>query len=268
MRTKKDFYLFGTLMGSVNTQGEYLVSSVVCLYYESLDTEDKSQLHFQLPNNWKNIIESHQTLNNCKCLGAFLVNPKPSDILEGVIVQSISEYMRSKMESHLRNLLLKVRIEPEAHDFGLAAFVILPNQYFLNSFANMSEIPVRVDYLPENARPVHQNFLFYQMLKGEIANLESQSLEKLTKILDGTIQQEENDVEEVTESAPVELDAQLLKMLNAVLQCRRQIDKGDLEKMREGHLEEKGVVQDLLKVLEEQMLVARKLAFDGSSGRK
>ena len=31
---------FGTLMGEVNIRGEYLISSVVCLYYELTKAED------------------------------------------------------------------------------------------------------------------------------------------------------------------------------------------------------------------------------------
>lgn len=268
MPKKDDFFLFGTLMGSVNAQGEYLVSSVVCLYYEYFEMEDQSKLHFQLPNNWKNIIESHQNLYNSKCLGAFLVNPKQNDILDGVIVQTISEYMRSKMESHLRNLLLKIHINPDSPQYNLNAFVILPNKYFLNSFANMSEIPVLVDYIPETARKVHQNFLFYQMQKGDLANLEAQSLEKLIKILDGSIQQEEDDVGMSEEMSPVKLGDELLQMLNSVLTCRRQVDRGDLEAVRVGFEEDKGVIEEVLHVLEEQIEVSKKLAFDVGSGKK
>ena len=271
IQNKKDLSLFGTLMGSVNSKGEYLVSSVVCLYYEASISEEDSNFQLQLPNNWQNIIESHQTLFGSKCLGGFLVNAGERDILEGAIIQTISSYMRSKMDSQLANLLLKVQLDPNSPDFKLNAFTTLPNKYFINSFANMREIRVDVDYLPEASRQVHQNLLFYQMQRGDIKNLETQSLEKLTKILDGSIQIEEDEVgisseEDKLEQVPLSLE--LLEKLNGIVKQRRKMNTEDSKVLNQSFENDKKIYHDLLSVLEKQVEIARNIAFDESSTKK
>ena len=271
IQNKKDLSLFGTLMGSVNSKGEYLVSSVVCLYYDFCQSEEDSNFQLQLPNNWQNIIESHQTLFGSKCLGGFLVNPANGDILEGAIIQTISGYMRSKMDSQLANLLLKIELDPNSSDFQLQAFTILPNKYFINSFANMREIRVNVDYLPKASRQVHQNLLFYQMQRGDLNKLEAQSLEKLTKILDGSIQLEEDEVgisSEGESPEQVSLSLQLLKKLNGIVKLRKKMDSEDSKVLTQCFEDDKKIYDDLFNVLEKQIEIARNLAFDETSTKK
>lgn len=265
IQNKKDLSLFGTLMGSVNSKGEYLVSSVVCLYYEASESEEGSNFQLQLPNNWQNIIESHQKLFGSKCLGGFLVNSTHKDILEGAIMEAITTYMRSKMDSQLANLLLKVQLDPSSPNFKLNAYTILPNKYFINSFANMSEIRVEVDYLPETSRQVHQNLLFYQMQRGELNQLEAQSLEKLTKILDGSIQDEEDEVGLTSQGdspQQVPLSLELLEMLNGIVKRRRRMDVDDSKRLNQNFENEKKNYDNLMNVLETQIEIARNLAFD------
>jgi len=268
IQSKKDISLFGTLMGSVNSQGEYLVSSVVCLHYELNVEKDDSKLNIQVANNYTNIIESHQQMYNCKCLGAFLVNSKSNDMLEGIIIEITTSYMRSKMESQLADLLLKINLDPSSADYKLNAFVILPNKYFIASFANMSEIPVKIDYIPEIDRHVHQNLIFYQMARSNIKNLESQTLDKLIKILDGSIQDQEDEIgisEENSSPEQVVLNSKLLGQLNEIFKCRQRIDMEDLELIKKEFNDQKDEYEVLMKVLQEQMEVAKKLALDNSS---
>lgn len=267
IQNRKEIFLFGTLMGSINAQGEYLVSSVVCLYYEMIDTGENSEFELKLPNKWSSIIENHQNFYASKCLGAFLVNSRESDILDAAIIECITGYMRSKMESQLANLLLKVRLDPNVADYGLRAFLLHPNKYFIDAFVNMSQIPVRVDYLPETARHVHQNLLFYQMQRSELKELELQTLDKLIKIVDGSIQLEEDDVglSEGTSPQQVPLARELLDKLNRIFKCRKRIDADDLQRMHRDFQEQKGDQEQLMDVLQAQVLVAKNLALGGSS---
>lgn len=266
IQNKKEMYLFGTLMGAVNAQGEYLVSSVVCLYYEMSESDD-AQFELKLPSKWQSLIESHQSFFAVKCLGAFLVNPPDSDILDAAIIECITTYMRSKMESQLANLLLKARLDHSQPDYCLDASLIHPNRFFINAFANRSSIPVRVDYLPSSARHVHQNLLFYDLRRSELGKLEVQTLDRLIKILDGSIQLEEDDVglTENASSQNVPLSAPLLTKLNRIFTCRKRVDSEDLQRMVQDFQKFKEDRQALMRVVEAQVQVARELALGGSA---
>ena len=173
------------------------------------------------------------------------------------------------MESQLANLLLKINLNPNSPDYKLNAFVILPNKYFISSFANMSEIPVKIDYLPEVDRHVHQNLVFYQMERSNLKNLEIQTLDRLIKILDGSIQDHEDEVglSEETNPQKVALNSDLLNQLNGIFKCRQRIDMQDLEVIMKKFKEQRGEYEGLMEVIQEQVEVAKQLAFD-NSGKK
>ena len=252
---------FGTLMGEVNIRGEYLISSVVCLYYELTKAEDGSQQYIVgLPKNYLENIVNHENLFGARCLGTFLVNAPSDDVVIGTITQQISNYMRSKMVSQIENLCLKIEIDPK-QGYYLEAIKMVPNKFSVRSFVNTFDIPVKVDYIQENDRHVFHNLYFYQMEREYFESFEIELLNRLIKTLNGTIQEEEDDYgTDTSENFPIEISQKLKDKIYELLVCRKRLDSKDLNIIQKDFSQDREKFEKLFSSLEKQMKLTRCVA--------
>lgn len=255
--------IFGALMGKRDNLGHYLVSSVTCLSCEySIDEEG---INMQLPKNYISILENHTQLYNYRTLGTFIVNPPQNQTLIGGIAGIINDFMRSKMETQIDNLVLTVEISMNSSDQALQAFKIIPNKYFKQSFANMIEIPVVVDYIPEENRHVYKDLLFYSLQKEKIQNFEFLILEKIIDVLKGNLESEELDEEENDvdcQNKKINLDLEVVQKLSDILKRNKRIGSEEMKSLIENFKGQNEFYNELLECFNKQNEISKKWIFE------
>ena len=201
-----------------------------------------------------------QELYNQRTLGTFIVNPPDNQILIGGIAEYMNDFMRSKMETQIDNLLMTIEINENNPNQILKAYKIIPNKYFKRCFANMIQIPVTVDYIPEENRHVYKDLLFYSLNKENYENLEQIVLEQMTNILEGKVESEELEGEyEVTlkDDKKIKLDKQIIQKLNNLLQRKHRIEKNDLANIKNKIELKNEIFTEILECFENQFEISK-----------
>lgn len=265
MNLKDKKNLFGALMGTVSTQGTFLVSSVVCLNY-SAAKEPGSDIEVSISKGWKEHIANHEQLYSEKCLSTFMVNPDPKlAMVTGLLTTAMSGYKRSKLDAQVEDLLVNVYIDPEnGYDYQLQAFKIVKSKYFSKSFATMHRMRIEIDYIPQPAEHDFHSLFFFQMQKHNVQNSETQLLESVIEKVAPKAEETaggEGDFE-FEEDAPMLMTENVLQKFEEVFACRRRWDQTDLDQVRSEISEDVEASQKIRKALQLQIKVARKIAID------